>query len=263
MIGRMRESGHTKLAEIEGLRAVAVILVVLYHLGVTRMAGGYIGVDVFFVVSGFLITGLLLREVEGFGRISLAGFWARRIRRIVPMATLVTVATVVSGFVIFERNQTRQLIQVGLGAVGFCANLVLDSLTGDYLAGVVNPSPLQHYWSLGVEEQFYVVWPLVVFVVLRVARNRWRPALFLTAIVAISASMWASVHHVQPGVPSGYFLPQTRAWEILIGALLAMVATIFARMASDLRAALGWIGLTAVMIAAIRFDAETPFPGTA
>ncbi|NDA79222.1 MAG: acyltransferase, partial [Actinobacteria bacterium] len=103
MIGRMRESGHTKLAEIEGLRAVAVILVVLYHFGVTRMAGGYIGVDVFFVVSGFLITGLLLREVEGFGRISLAGFWARRIRRIVPMATLVTVATVVAGFVIFER----------------------------------------------------------------------------------------------------------------------------------------------------------------
>lgn len=263
MIGRMRESGHTKLAEIEGLRAVAVILVVLYHLGVTRMAGGYIGVDVFFVVSGFLITGLLLREVEGFGRISLAGFWARRIRRIVPMATLVAVATVVAGFVIFERNQTRQLIQVGLGAVGFCANLVLDSLTGDYLAGVVNPSPLQHYWSLGVEEQFYVVWPLVVFVVLRVARNRWRPALFLTAIVAISASMWASVHHVQPGVPSGYFLPQTRAWEILIGALLAMVATLFARMAGDLRAALGWVGLTAVMIAAFRFDAETPFPGTA
>lgn len=263
MIERMHDSSHAKLAEIEGLRAVAVILVVLFHLGVTRVAGGYIGVDVFFVVSGFLITTLLLREVEGSGRVTLAGFWARRIRRIVPMATLVAVTTVVVGLAIFERNQSRQLVQVGLGAIGFCANLVLDALTGDYLAGVVNPSPLQHYWSLGVEEQFYVVWPLLVFAVVRVARARWRSTLLVVALVVIGLSMWASVHHIQPGVSSGYFLPQTRAWEIMIGAVLAMVAVHLERIVPVVRAVVGWVGIAAVVVAALRFDAETAFPGTA
>ena len=263
MISRMRDSGHPKLAEIEGLRAVAVILVILYHLGVSTVSGGYVGVDVFFVVSGFLITALLAREVEQDGRISLTGFWARRIRRIVPMATLVAIITVVVGVAVFERNQARQLVQVGLGAVGFCANLVLDSLTGDYLAGVVNPSPLQHYWSLGVEEQFYLVWPLAVVVIVRLARRAWRPALFAFATVAIAGSLWASVHHAQPGEHSGYFLPHTRAWEILVGALLALVASAIVRLPSAIRGLLGWIGLGAIFVSAVRFDAETAFPGTA
>lgn len=263
MIVRMRDSGHPKLAEIEGLRAVAVVLVVLYHLGVGRLAGGYVGVDVFFVVSGFLITGLLLREIEQAGSVSLAGFWARRIRRIVPMATLVTVVTVVVGLALFEGNRARQLVQVGLGAVGFCANLVLDALTGDYLAGVVNPSPLQHYWSLGVEEQFYLVWPLVVYAIVRLARRAWRPTLVVFSALAIAGSLWASIRHAQPGATSGYFLPHTRAWEILVGAVLAIFAVAIGRLPNVLRAALGWAGVLAVVVAAVRFDAETAFPGTA
>jgi len=263
MIVRMRDSGHPKLAEIEGLRAVAVVLVVLYHLGVGRLAGGYVGVDVFFVVSGFLITGLLLREIEQAGSVSLAGFWARRIRRIVPMATLVTVVTVVVGLALFEGNRARQLVQVGLGAVGFCANLVLDALTGDYLAGVVNPSPLQHYWSLGVEEQFYLVWPLVVYAIVRLARRAWRPTLVVFSALAIAGSLWASIRHARPGATSGYFLPHTRAWEILVGAVLAIFAVAIGRLPNVLRAALGWAGVLAVVVAAVRFDAETAFPGTA
>lgn len=259
----VRQSDHQKLAEIEGLRAIAVILVILYHLGISRMSGGYVGVDVFFVVSGFLITGLLTREIEHDGRISLSGFWARRIRRIVPMATLVAMVTVIVGVAVFERNQARQLVQVGLGAVGFCANLVLDSLTGDYLAGVVDPSPLQHYWSLGVEEQFYLVWPLVVYLIARLARRAWRPALLIVAIVAIAGSLWASVQHAQPGAHSGYFLPHTRAWEILSGAMLALGVSVIARLPNALRAVVGWVGLAIIVVSAMRFDAETAFPGTA
>ena len=259
----MRRFDHQKLAEIEGLRAVAVVLVVLYHLGIGVVSGGYVGVDVFFVVSGFLITGLLLREADAEGRISLAAFWARRVRRIVPLAALVAFTTVVVGLSTLEPDRDRELIQVGLGAVGFCANLVLHSLSGDYLSGVVNPSPLQHYWSLGVEEQFYVAWPLAVFVIVRLAQRWWRPALVAFAVVGVGASLWASIDHARPGASSGFFLPQARAWEIMLGSLLAFASVGVVRLPALGRSLIGWFGLASVVLAAIRFDAETAFPGTA
>ena len=259
----MHRSDHQKLAEIEGLRAVAVVLVVLYHLGIDVVSGGYVGVDVFFVVSGFLITGLLLRDADAEGRISLAAFWARRVRRIVPLAALVALSTVVVGLSILEPDRDRELIQVGLGAVGFCANLVLHSLSGDYLSGVVNPSPLQHYWSLGVEEQFYVAWPLAVFVIVRLARRWWRTALLAFVVVGIGASLWVSIDHGRAGASSGFFLPHARAWEIMLGSLLAFAAVGVARVPVGARAAIGWIGLAMVGVASCTYDAETVFPGVA
>jgi peptidoglycan/LPS O-acetylase OafA/YrhL len=262
MIDEVRDRDHPKLAEVEGLRAVAVVLVVLYHLGLDVVSGGYIGVDVFFVVSGFLITGLLLREVDREGRVSLAAFWARRVRRIVPLSTLVAVSTVVVGLSILEPTEDRRLIQVGLGAIGFCANLVLHSISGEYLAGVVNPSPLQHYWSLGVEEQFYVAWPVMVALIVRVGRRFRRPALLVCALVAFAASLWASIHHARPGASSGFFLPHTRAWEIMAGSILAFVMVGLVRIPAAVRAVVGWGGLVAMAMAATTFDAETNFPGT-
>ncbi|MEY3617950.1 MAG: hypothetical protein RL726_648, partial [Actinomycetota bacterium] len=263
MIDEVRDRDHPKLVEVEGLRAVAVVLVVLYHLGLDVVSGGYIGVDVFFVVSGFLITGLLLREVDREGRVSLAAFWARRVRRIVPLATLVAVATVVVGLSILDPTEDRRLIQVGLGAIGFCANLVLHSISGEYLAGVVNPSPLQHFWSLGVEEQFYVAWPLLMALMVRVGRRFRRPALLVSALVAFAASLWTSIHHARPGASSGFFLPHTRAWEIMAGSILALVMVGLLRIPTAVRAMVGWGGLVAMAVAAITFDAETNFPGTA
>jgi peptidoglycan/LPS O-acetylase OafA/YrhL len=263
MIDEVRDRDHPKLLEVEGLRAAAVVLVVLYHLGLDVVSGGYIGVDVFFVVSGFLITGLLLRDVDRESRVSLAAFWARRVRRIVPLSTLVAVSTVVVGLSILEPTEDRRLIQVGLGAIGFCANLVLHSISGEYLAGVVNPSPLQHYWSLGVEEQFYVAWPVMVALIVRVGRRFRRPVLLVVALVAFAASLWASIHHARPGASSGFFLPHTRAWEIMAGSILALVMVGLVRVPAAVRAVVGWGGLVAMAMAATTFDAETNFPGTA
>lgn len=251
------------MVEIEGLRAIAVLLVLAYHLDVEMLSGGFVGVDVFFVVSGFLITRLLLAEATTEGTISLAGFWARRLRRIVPVASLVAVSTVVVGLLVLEPSDDRRLVQVGMGAVGFCANLVLHSLSGDYLSGVVNPSPLQHYWSLGVEEQFYLVWPVVVFGVVRSAKHRWRGTLTVVVVLAMAASLWASVVHARPGSTSGYFLPHVRAWEIMVGSLVALSIGHVRRLPSWTRAGVGWAGVAVVIASSALFDVETPFPGSA
>ncbi len=259
----MRRSDHQKLVEIEGLRAIAVLLVLAYHLDVSILSGGFVGVDVFFVVSGFLITRLLLVEATTEGAISLAGFWARRLRRIVPLASVVAVSTVLVGLLVLEPSDDRRLVQVGLGAVGFCANLVLHSLSGDYLSGVVNPSPLQHYWSLGVEEQFYLVWPVMVFGVVRSARHRWRGTLTLVVVLAMAASLWTSVVHARPGSTSGYYLPHVRAWEIMAGSLVALTIGRVGRVPSWSKAVVGWAGATMVIVASTTFDVETPFPGSA
>src|SRR3954451_14632625 len=155
--------------DIEGLRAIAVALVVLYHAGVPWLAGGYIGVDVFFVVSGFLITGLLLGDLTK-GTLSLAGFYARRMRRLLPASVLVLVVTVV----------LVKLLLPPLASVGFrgdamatavYASNVRFALRGTQYLAQSAPSPLLHYWSLAVEEQFYLVWPLLLLVVTKLGRG--------------------------------------------------------------------------------------------
>ncbi|MFA5774330.1 MAG: acyltransferase, partial [Ilumatobacteraceae bacterium] len=170
-------------SDIEGLRALAVLLVVAYHYGVTQFSGGFVGVDVFFVISGFLITKLLIDEGARDGGIKLSNFWARRIRRIIPMALLVVAVTVIAGLYMLEPGRARELSTVALGAVGFCANFVLYYTTGSYLSGVTPPSPLQHYWSLAIEEQFYLVWPLILFVVVKFGRQYWRRWLAAAVVV--------------------------------------------------------------------------------
>lgn len=250
-----------KRAEIEGLRAVAVALVVLYHLRVEPFGGGYVGVDTFFVLSGFLITGLLVREKTSSGTVRLGEFWARRLRRIMPMALLVVVVTVLLGYQYLEPQRTDELMPVALGAVGFCANIVLFYRTTDYLGGVTLPSPLQHYWSLGVEEQFYLVWPLVVWVVARLGRRHWKRWLALVCAAALVGSLLESIRVSGRDHGAGYFLPQTRVWEILLGAALALGATRLNRLPRVLSGLAGWGGLAAIGYAAVTFDEQTTFPG--
>jgi peptidoglycan/LPS O-acetylase OafA/YrhL len=156
------------------MRALAVGLVVLNHAGVPWLSGGYIGVDVFFVISGFLITQLLIDEAGEHSSIDLRNFWARRARRILPMSILVTLVTVIAGLFMLEPGKVRDLSAVGLGALGFCTNIVLFFRTSDYLSGVTAPSSLRHFWSLAVEEQFYLLWPLVVFAALKYGKVNWK-----------------------------------------------------------------------------------------
>ena len=164
--GRLAAAGGRQLADIglsrgdiEGLRAIAVVIVVLFHARLGPFEGGFIGVDVFFVVSGFLITSLLLREAEATGKISLAAFWARRARRLLPASLVVIVATLIAARVLLNPLDQRDITDDAFAATFFAVNFVFGFLRVGYFASQQTPSPLLHYWSLAVEEQYYLLWP--------------------------------------------------------------------------------------------------------
>ncbi len=245
------------------MRALAVGLVVLNHAGVPWLSGGYIGVDVFFVISGFLITQLLIDEAGESSSIDLRNFWARRARRILPMSILVTLATVVAGLFMLEPGKIRELSAVGLGALGFCANIVLFFRTSDYLSGVTAPSSLRHFWSLAVEEQFYLLWPVVVFGAVKYGKANWKKWLVGVGVVAGAASLITSILITKGHPGAGYYLPYSRFWEISAGALLALAGARFDKFPNLVRAIGGWIGLVAIVVAAVIFSEKTVFPGYA
>ena len=245
------------------MRALAVGLVVLNHAGVPWLSGGYIGVDVFFVISGFLITQLLIDEVGEHSSIDLRNFWARRARRILPMSILVTLVTVIAGLFMLEPGKVRDLSAVGLGALGFCTNIVLFFRTSDYLSGVTAPSSLRHFWSLAVEEQFYLLWPLVVFGALKYGKVNWKQWLIGAGALAGVASLITSVLITKGHPGAGYYLPYSRFWEISAGALLALAGSRFDKIPNMARAVGGWIGLIAIITSAVIFSESTVFPGYA
>jgi peptidoglycan/LPS O-acetylase OafA/YrhL len=249
--------------DVEGLRAVAVVAVVLFHTGVAWLPGGYIGVDVFFVISGFLITGLLLREHDQRGRISIPGFYARRARRILPAAMLVIGLSVVASYYIQNFLQYAQLAQDGRWAALFTANIHFASV-GGYFQQSRAPSPLEHYWSLAVEEQFYIVWPTLVLVtgaVFTRIQLRWRVA--AVAVIATATSLIWSLMQTRSSPTWAYFSPFTRAWELGVGAIVATLAPQMARLPKAYGSATAYAGLGAIAISAFRFTSSTPFPGTA
>ena len=245
--------------DIEGLRGVAVLLVVADHvLGWPR--GGFLGVDVFFVLSGFLITGLLVAESERNGRISLRGFYARRARRLVPVAVLVLVVTDLAAAALLLPARAHATVVDSLWALGSAANLWFAHLGTDYFAQNRPPSPVQHYWSLSVEEQFYVVWPSLLLLTLAVARRRgWsvRCALSVVAGAVVAGSFAWSV--VTAG--SSYFSSPARAWELGVGALLALAAPSVA--AARHRHAVGLVSGAALAVSVLVIGPRTPVPGFA
>jgi peptidoglycan/LPS O-acetylase OafA/YrhL len=206
--------------DIEGLRGIAVLLVVADHLtGWPR--GGFLGVDVFFVLSGFLITGLLADEGERTGRISLRRFYARRARRLLPVAVLVLIATDVAGALLLLPGRAHATVVDSLWSLASLANVHFARLGTDYFSQTRPPSAVQHYWSLSVEEQFYFVWPTLALLVLAVARRRQmapRQLLLVLAVLVVAGSFAWSV--VSGG--SSYFSSPARAWELGVGALLAL-----------------------------------------
>ena len=198
--------------DVEGLRAVAVLLVVLYHAQVPGVSGGYVGVDVFFVISGFVITGVLLRERDETGGSSLLNFYARRLRRILPAATLVILATVVASYLLLGYVSGDSVANDGRWAAVFLSNLHFAKAGTNYLTSMLPPSPLQNYWSLSVEEQFYIVFPTLFLLAARIRRfatHRIRLALFLTAVVV--ASYGLSIVQTASSPTAAYFSPFTRA----------------------------------------------------
>ncbi len=214
--------------DIEGLRAVAILLVVLYHCGISWMPGGFVGVDVFFVISGFLITGILLRETERRGRISISGFYARRSRRILPAAMLVVIVTVLMAHHFQSEVDFDNTAIAGKWASIFAANIHFANINTNYFQMSQAPSPFLTYWSLAVEEQFYIVWPIVVLGVgfLTTALLRRVPVrvsvLVVATIVTVSSFLWA-VHANGLNATWAYFSPFTRGWELGVGAMTAAI----------------------------------------
>ena len=260
-------SSHYR-GDIDGLRFVSILLVVLYHAGVTRFGGGYVGVDVFFVISGYLITGLLLREYRSTGEINLVDFFARRIRRLLPLAATVLATTLVIGGWLLTPLQRTSLITDARWASLYGANWRFGAQTAEYTA--VNPteSLLLHYWSLSIEEQFYVLWPLVVVIAFwavraRGARLQTGLLLFVTAII-VAGSFAVAVANAIQLVPGSYFSSFGRFWEMGVGALLAIAAPSLQSLQTPRnRAPLVAIGLGAILVAAVSYGAQTPFPGYA
>lgn len=259
-----RASGHTLRPDIEGLRAVAVGTVVAYHAGVPGFRGGFIGVDIFFVISGFLITSLLLREVERSGRISLTTFYARRARRLLPAASLVLLVTAVAGWFLLPLTTRGDLGTDVVTATFYVINWGLASRSVDYLAEDSAPSVLQHYWSLSVEEQFYVVWPAIILlgIVLaaRYGLKRRRVNGWMLTAVAVASLAW-SVHLTSADPARAYFVSTTRLWELAVGALLAFGVVRAAALSQRARELLAAGGLLAIALAAVVYTSSTPWPG--
>ena len=255
--------------DIQGLRALAVGLVILDHV-MLRPSGGFVGVDVFFVVSGFLITGLLVREHIRSGRISFRGFYVRRARRILPVSTLVLVLTVSFAFLLYSAQRAASVFVDGVWAALFAANWRMALTNVDYFQSTLAPSPLQHYWSLSVEEQFYFVWPaLMVAVFALTARwseprgNRWL-RVALAVIVSITLTSFAiSVMMTSTNPEVAYFSTLTRVWELGIGAALAIALQRVVVLPTWSRVVLTYLGLATIVISAVLITPETPFPGSA
>ena len=249
--------------DVQGLRAVAVVLVVLYHANFHLISGGYVGVDVFFVISGFVITGVLLRGAKADGTVGFADFYARRSRRIIPAAA----ATIL--LVIFLAFHFNGVIYGSIAAIDgrwaavFLANFHFASVAGNYLLNRHTPSPLLNFWSLAVEEQFYLVYPALFLGVLALkVRRSLEQRLAVVLTIVIVASYTLSVVQTASNPTFAFYSPFTRAWELAIGGLVACSAVWIARAPETFRSACTWIGLAAIAFAALSFTKATPYPGS-
>ncbi len=244
--------------DIQGLRAIAIIAVLLFHVGVPHADGGFIGVDVFYVISGFLITGLLIREGHGTGKVDLLRFYARRMRRLLPAALLVILVTLGLSAVIVTPLRLSEIAGDAAASALYVANFRFALEATDYLA-VEAQSPLLHYWSLGVEEQFYLVWPLILLVATRFLSLRW-VGLFLL-ILAIG-SFALSLYWTEENFAWAFFSPVTRAWQLAAGALIAVgLLRIPRRIPAWSGGVAVVVGLALIVASVVLISGDVPFPG--
>jgi peptidoglycan/LPS O-acetylase OafA/YrhL len=269
-----RHPGHKEFRpDIEGLRAVAVLAVVLFHAEIPGVSGGFVGVDVFFVISGFLITGLLWREASTSGSVRLGRFYGARARRLLPASALVGVFIMVSSVLVLPPLSARTVIGDGIASALYVSNYRFALQGVDYLASMAPPSPFQHYWSLGVEEQFYVVWaPLILGTTWLITRARRKSAagkaisqrpylVVLTLVAVVSFGLSLVVTFWAPSL--AFFSLPTRAWQLAVGGLVALTTIHWRRLSKRMAEITGWVGLALIVAACVCFSQTTLYPGWA
>ena len=276
--------------DIEGLRGIAVLLVVLYHTGVPGFAGGYIGVDVFFVLSGYLITGILVKEAQAKGSIDLMRFYARRAKRLLPASAALLAFIVVFALLFYAPLEQADIAKTAIATAAYVSNVYFGQNATDYLAAEAETNPLLHTWSLSVEEQFYVVWPALVLVFLfglagfrkkdpKAAKPSFSQTRLVwgTAIIA-ALSFGLTLYLMNTGRTHwAFFSSPTRAWEFALGGLGALLPVVgntqrgltgltfgrFSKHVPLVTQALGWLGLAVMLATGFMYTAATPFPGWA
>lgn len=246
-------SGSPRIPQIQALRALAALLVLVYHAN--WIPGGYIGVDIFYVISGYLITGLLVRELENSNTIEIASFYARRFRRLLPASCTVILATGIVGWILLPSSMRETFGKDLIAASTYISNFLFALWNNDYQNLNSTPSPFIHFWSLAVEEQFYLFWPITLLLLYKLGRRRGLiVGISIIAVLSFIFSLYLT--EVSP-IWTFYILP-TRAWELASGALLVFVS--FKRFARPQWALVGGIGL---IYSCVSYDERTPFPGTA
>lgn len=244
--------------DIEGLRAIAVLLVVLYHVGLSFCGGGYIGVDVFFVLSGYLISGLIVREIEMRGRLDLVHFYARRARRLLPASLLMVAVTSGAIALLLSPPEQVNLSSAARATAGYFSNMWFAGEASDYFGPRIETNPFLHTWSLAVEEQFYAVWPLLLFAVLGRGGKRRRLAWVMAGVGA--ASFAFAVYCTAKHPMWAFYAMPLRGWEFAIGGLAWMIP---GKYLGAYWRWLGWLGFLMILGAAGEFSRGTKFPGVA
>ena len=241
-------------AEIDGLRALAIIPVMLFHAGFATFSGGFVGVDVFFVISGYLITTIIVNDIES-GRWSLMHFYERRARRILPALVVVTLTTMMTGWFLLNPVDLAKLGNAMIGVATFTANIVFAGDRG-YFSEAGELNPLLHTWSLAVEEQFYIVFPVLLVLVWRLGKSRLLALMFVLSLMSLALSEWGWRNDPK----DNFFLIWTRAWELLAGAMAAIIIQQRGVQRHD-----GWagLGLAAILLSVAWFDETTPWPSLA
>lgn len=242
--------------DIDGLRALAVLPITLFHAGIPGFHGGYVGVDVFFVISGYLITSIIARDYSA-GQFSYVQFYERRIRRIFPALIGMLLASLVAAYFILLPGEMNDFSKSVIGTIFFASNIVFYKQSG-YFEGAAEDKPLLHTWSLGIEEQFYIIFPIVFFITLRYFYKHSKFIIILGAVISLSICIYFT-----PSKPSAaFYLIPARAWELLAGSLIAIGAMPKVRSAPA-RNGLAAIGVTLILAAVLLLSRQTPFPGTA
>lgn len=256
---------YTFRPEIQGLRAIAVLAVLFFHIIPYAVPGGYVGVDVFFVISGYLMTGILYHEYLAKGSISLKAFYARRIRRLLPASTLVLAVVALMLFLLPSVRWPETAKEI-ISSSFYLQNWKLYFNTVNYWAQDSSPSILMHYWSLSIEEQYYIVWPILFLAIISMFKflHKYPRQIFgITIVIICAASFIWSVCFTEQNQNQAYFSTFTRIWELALGGLLVIFLPYFRHVPKALIVLLGWGGMVLILYVCFHFDSQTAFPGYA